>query len=630
MFPDPDHGGSFTGFILVFGFAAVVGTIDIVIHLWVPEPRPGGWGTSVGVLSRLMKPFENRDFRLLTMSMGVWTFAAGIVGQFGFVYLNQAFNVSYSAMSLLVVAAIIGGSLAGILWSYVMDRVGARMFGAIMMLISPLMGLSWFFLQNTTVTIPLPFLSNPSVPQPMLILVIVNVFAGLFYSGVALSQISLLSALAPAEGRTMAMAIHWSVVGLIGAVGPLIGGAIMDGMEAYMKGRTAWVLPTGTAFGFFHVLILMQIGLVWLVGVRLMLAVRQRQGEMAFRTALASLQLGNPLRVLSGIFNISTMMIATSSDSRADAARRVGEDKLRIAVRDLIEQLDDPSAEVREAAAAALGRIGSPDAEEALVGKLADPSADMAPQIARALRHTRSRKAVEALIRRLNDSDRETVAQTARALGEIGDERAREPLLEVLQQSRDAKIVSASSEALARLGEMAALYEIFPRMQAATNPVLKRSLAMAAGDLLGEPGEFYRILIREQRQKGSEAERLLDKLREAVEESARDQMEAQGRALGEKIQAVYDHYAAGRMKEAVDTLFDLSLGLAALRYGIQFGRDAEAFVETMIWNDVPFGMGVWYLELLREGGAGAAVSWRDGTEALLGIYALSRWSPVQK
>jgi MFS family permease len=631
VFPDPTHaGGSFRGFILVFGFAALVGSADIVVHLWVPEPKPAGRSASAGLLGRLLKPFENRDFLWLTLSMGVWTFAVGLVGQFGFIYLNRAFNVSYSAMSLLMIAATIGASLAGILWSYVMDRVGARNFGAIMMLVAPLMGAAWFFVRDTTVELPLPLVANPHVFQPMLLLVVASVFAGLFYSGVGLAQISLLAALTPSEGRTLAMAVHWSVVGLIGAAGPVVGGAIMDGMDAFMRTRPAWTMPTGTVFGFFHLLILVQLVLTWLVAVRLLLVVKQRQGEMAFRSALASLQLSNPLRVISGIFNISTMMVATTRDGRADAVRRIGEDKLRIAVRDLIQQLDDPSAEVREASAVALGRIGSPDAEEALVGKLADPSADIAPQIARALRHTRSRKAVEALIQRLNDPDRETVAQTARTLGEIGDERAREPLLEVLQQSRDAKVVSASSEALARLGEMAALYEIFPRMQAATNPVLKRSLAMAAGDLLGEPGEFYRILILEQRQRGGEAERLLEKVREAIEGATRDKMEAQGRALSEKTLVVYEHYAAGRMKEAVDTLFDLSLGLAALRYGIEFGRDAEAFVETMIWNDVPFGMAVWYLELLREGGGAASAPLRDGTEALLGIYALSRWSPPGK
>jgi hypothetical protein len=563
-----------------------------------------GLGPSAHLGIRLLKPFANRDFLWLTLAMGVWAFSCGMVGQFGFIYLNRAFNVSYSAMSMLAISAVIGASMAGIMWSYVMDRVGARNFGAIMMIVAPLAGVAWFFLRDADVLIPIPFFQDIPIHQPMLVLLIANVFAGLFYSGVGLSQISLLSALAPVEGRTLAMGIHWAGVGLLGATGPLFGGWVMDWLEAYVaRTHQVWLMPTGTSFGFFHALILMQIALTWLVAVRMLLAVKQRDGEMAFRTAIANLQFGNPFRMLSGIFNISAMMISTSRDGRADAVRRVGEDKMRIAVRDLIQQLDDPSTEVREAAAQALGR---------------------------ALRHAHSRAAVEALIRRLNDPDRETVSETARTLGEIGDKRARGPLLEVLQRSRDAKIVSASSEALARLGEMAALYEIFPRMQAATNPVLKGSLAMAAADLLGVQGEFYRILVREQRQRGSEATHLLDKLRDAIAESTQNQMSVQGIALNDKSHVLYEHYAAGRMTEAVDILFDLALGLAALRYGIEFGKDAEAFVETMIWNDVRFGMGVWYLELLREQRDHAGGAWRSGTEVLLGIYVLSRWSPKRE
>jgi hypothetical protein len=137
-------------------------------------------------------------------------------------------------------------------------------------------------------------------------------------------------------------------------------------------------------------------------------------------------------------------------------------------------------------------------------------------------------------------------------------------------------------------------------------------------------------LIREQRQRGSEAGHLLDLLRDAIAESTRNQMPAQGRTLSEKSLILCEHYTAGRMKEAVDLLFDLALGLAALRYGIEFGNDAETFVETMIWHDVRFGVGVWYLELLREESDSAGVAWRDGTEVLLGIYVLSRWSPQRE
>ncbi len=611
------------GFCVVFSLAGVLGSADIIIHMWVPEPKPEGIPPTGGLLSRFASPFRNRDFLWLTLSMGVWTFSIGLVGQFGFVCLNSEYGIGYAAMSYAVISGMIGGSIAGLLWSYVMDRVGARNFGAVMMIVAPALGVAWFFMHRGSVLIDLPWVPAFSVSQPLLILFVINILGGLFYSGVGLAQVSLAAALSPANGRTMAMAAHWSVVGAIGALGPLVGGKIMDWMTAH---PVTWVMPTGTPFNFFHVLVILQTALVWLVAVRMLLAVRQLEGEMTFRTALASLQVGNPLRVFTGVYNIFTMLSSTTSDGRADAVRKLGEDRLRIAVRDLIEKLDDPSAEVREEAAMALGRIGSPDAVEALVRKLDDPDIDLRPQIARALRQTHSRTSVEALVRRLRDGDRETVSETARTLGEIGDARATEPLMQILHESQDSKVVSASSEALAKLGEMAAIYEILPRMQETTNPVLKGSLAVAVADLIGEPSEFYRILVREHRDRGTEAERLLQSLRDTIVTATRDRMQSQGQALIAKTRTVEQAYVAGTLDRFEDALFDLAIGLAALHYGVEFGGDAEAFVETLIWHDSRFGVGVWYLELMREArDEGGPRSRTDDTDALLGIYALSRW-----
>lgn len=619
-----EGGGGLAGFVILFALAAFLGSADIVTHLWVPEPQAAGGGRERGILPKMLAPFQNRDFLWLTLAMGLWTFAGGLVGQFGLIYLRESFGIGYSALASLVIAATLGASAAGLLWGYVIDRVGARNFGAIMMIVAPLCGAANFFLQDRSVTIPLPALHDPVVYQPILVLVIASFFAGLLYSGVGLSQISLLPALSSPQGRTMAMAVHWSAVGLLGAAGPLLGGRIMDWFAAH---PVRWVIPGGTPFAFYHALILLQVAVVWLVAVRLMLQIRQRKGEMAFRSALASLQFSNPLRLLTGIYNIYTMLSATSRGGRAEAARRVGEERLRIAVRDLVAQLDDPSADVREEAAIALGRIGSPDAVEALVGKLNDPNADIAPQIARALRHSHNREAVEALIRRLGDSDRETVAESARALGEIGDDRARGPLLRVLQESGDAKVVSASGEALARLGEMAALCDIFPRMNETRNPVLKRSLAVAAGDLLGEPGEFYRILVKEQREGGSGCAQLLSGIKSAIEEAKETIGAGRVEMLQDRVDSLRTLYENRDRGKAVETLFDLALGLAAIRYGIRYGVDAAALVETIVWFDARFGIGTWYLELLREAGEKGGAGGGDGTEILLGIYILSKWRP---
>ena len=78
----------------------------------------------------------------------------------------------------------------------------------------------------------------------------------------------------------------------------------------------------------------------------------------------------------------------------------------------------------------------------------------------------------------------------------------------------------------------------------------------------------------------------------------------------------------------INHLFDLSIGLAALHYGIVYGGDRETFIELLIWHDTRFGVTVWYLDLLRE--AQSQGRMLTDTELVLGIYALSKWCGVHE
>ena len=69
----------------------------------------------------------------------------------------------------------------------------------------------------------------------------------------------------------------------------------------------------------------------------------------------------------------------------ARTLRRIDGEDGELVLREIVARLDDPSAEVREEAARALGRIGSREATEALAARLADPSSPIRIEAARAL-----------------------------------------------------------------------------------------------------------------------------------------------------------------------------------------------------------------------------------------------------
>lgn len=605
-FPEPGTpGGSFVGFSLVFALAALAGTVDIVIHLWVPEPRPERSAVRLSLLSRALGPFKDPDFLWLTVAFGSWTFALGVVGSFGMIYLKRHFGVEYSHLAAITIAASLGAALSGIGWGRVLDMVGARAFGGVMLLITPLFGAVWFFVRDLSVTVSLPSLGSLSVPQPIFLLAIVNLFAGACYHGVALSHFSLSAAVVPKEGRTIAMAVHWTCVGLLGALGPVLGGRVMDYVEVH---PFSGALPTGTAISFFHVLVLIQVVVIWVVTLPLLMRVRKRTGDISVRLLIA-----NPLRTVSVIQNILSVSATATSRKRADAVRRIGEKGAVFAVSDLIEKLDDPAAEVREEATVALARLGTPEAVDALVRRLENPESDLGPQIARALRECKSAETVDVLLRQLDSEDRETKAESARTLGEIGDPRARESLLGMLRGSNDAKLVTASSEALGRLGEMAAVYDILPRMKKTRNPVLQRSLAVAVGDLLGGRERFYRLLMQEQESTGSGVTRRVDNSLRKIRGAFGKQHPELCRDVTRRAHDLEDAYERGRYDDAAALLHDIAHVLKrSLASPVAGGYDAERLT-----------IGFWYVDLLHTYWPHEEFGPHDSIDILLGIHFLT-------
>lgn len=274
-----NHHLSLVGFSIVFSIAALFGIGDIVVHAGVIEPAPLRSAPGQSPWRRLVVPLRNRDFRRLTLAMGAWTAALALPGYFygtpGFfnvVYLHETFGATYSEASWLILASALGA----VLWSHPighrMDRFGARVVAMFLVVIGPLFTLAWFLASPDRIWVPL---IGP-VPQPVLLMSAASLIIGGLYAGMQLCQYRLTQALTPTTGRTVAMAVHWSSVGLIGATGALTGGWIKDHMP---PAWSAWTLPGGASFSYFHVLILLQVLLAWGVALPLLASVKEpRQG----------------------------------------------------------------------------------------------------------------------------------------------------------------------------------------------------------------------------------------------------------------------------------------------------------------------------------------------------------------
>ncbi len=507
LFPDPRQpDGHFFGFALVFAIGALAGCLDIVAHLKVPEPPRVVCSVGRRLWHRMVMPFRNRDFSFLTAGMTVWYFNLGLIGSFSILFLTRKFDFSYSQLAVLNLSSSLAVIVGGFLWGFFIKRTGPRSFLISMMLMVPVFAFAWFFLRHTTVMVPLPWIGKVPIAQPMLILTITNFLASLFYCGVGLCQLNALSVLTPREDRTMAMAVHWTLVGLGSSLGPLLGGFLVDWFEVRFPMP---VHPAEFRFGFMHLLALMHVAIAWGVALPLISRLRSVDGELPIGTTLSRIVVGNPLRLVGNILMMDT---ATTSRGRARAVRGIGRQRVALAVSDLVEQLRNPISNVREAAASALGRIGNREAVAALVDALNRPDTGLTLPALRALRNAADPAALPAVLPFLDHSTPEIAQAAASSLGALRDRRAVGPLVQQVQSTPHAIVAAACAEALENIGEPSAVRPLLMRLPHIEDPILRQTLAVAAANLFGNRDTFYRMIENESRHPGTMLDTALDDL----------------------------------------------------------------------------------------------------------------------
>jgi HEAT repeat protein len=99
----------------------------------------------------------------------------------------------------------------------------------------------------------------------------------------------------------------------------------------------------------------------------------------------------------------------------------------------LVDRLDDENPRVRARAARAIGKIGDPEGVPPLAKRLAAPNVDVRREVASALAAVGTDQAVEALVSRIDDESPQIRHVVVSAIGEVGDPRPLDALIEALR-----------------------------------------------------------------------------------------------------------------------------------------------------------------------------------------------------
>jgi hypothetical protein len=264
----------------------------------------------------------------------------------------------------------------------------------------------------------------------------------------------------------------------------------------------------------------------------------------------------------------------------------------------LIRHLRDPQSTIRTYAARALGRIGDP-------------------------------RAVPPLIQCLEEASEDLVEACCKSLGRMGSRDAMRPLLRLLGEESTQRVIVAASDAVSRLGSFEAALEILPRMHAAGSPTQSRQLAVAMGNLLGQPGEFYPIVTGDSSARGMALERLQQDAQRVLSRLAAGSRAMSGprRVFGAMLPGIGNGLRAaveaGDHMALIEELYSALLTMCRMYAGRNI-EEEEALGFAFMHSPI-LGLGLWFATEVR-----ARVVDMQGTtlleiDALLGMYFLSRY-----
>jgi HEAT repeat protein/MFS-type transporter involved in bile tolerance (Atg22 family) len=515
------HGGSEPmAFAVLFLTASVfaLGSFGLILKSPdVPQVKSGADGQAKeSALAYYKAPFADRNFQRVMAFLAAMVVGQSIAGQFFTVYQLKYLHLDYTSFQLLTAVATLASLASMPLWGYLADKYGNKpvlMISCTLVLVPPLL---WILTAPDGIAGLWAYDSAGGLRFSVtkLIVIVLNLFAGLGWAGVGLTQFNLMIGSSPPEKRTVYVSAIAAISGLAGGLAPLAGGALMVAFGHLTFPDHGYIRSN------YHLLFL----LATLLRGAAILLVRPIQEDGSHRTGyvLKQLKASKPIGSFAGIQKLSK---GGSSLARVQAAEQLGRLKTPLAVEELVRALDDVALPVREQAALALGEIRDPRATLPLVGKLTDPAsgisgaaatalgkigdkaalpalaaaAQLGPPTRRlaameALGHLHDSSVTEILCVLLADPDQTIRTAAIRALAEREDPESLPSLITQLEREQEPSNLAVLADALGRLGEPEAALPLLEALSRSQSPTVRREILNAVGSLGGGRDAFYPYL----------------------------------------------------------------------------------------------------------------------------------------
>jgi hypothetical protein len=316
----------------------------------------------------------------------------------------------------------------------------------------------------------------------------------------------------PVEKKREYMALYFAWIGIVGGLGQLLGGWLLD--------------VTSGISGLFLSISLDSYTILFLVSCLLPVAagllLRRVRADSSVSTGefAAMFFRGNPFIAMETLIRYHR-----ARDERAaiSITERLGRTQSPLTVDELLESLSDPRFYVRFEAIVSIARRG-PDTRltEALVKVLEGDEPALSTISAWALGRIGDEQAIAPLRKGLDARYRSVQAHCARSLGTLGDKEVLPKLLERLETETDVGLEIAYAAALGKLRAVEATGRLLVVLRAHQDGSSRRELALALARIVGNEHHFVQLLRHTSDDMGTSASQAITGMKKTIAEYQMD------------------------------------------------------------------------------------------------------------
>ncbi len=463
-----------TGYLILISAGILFGYVTAFATSRLPGGLPSKVKrTAVDSLREIREAARDRDFMRYLYGVGSVTLVIVSLTSFVPLFLQEQAGLSAGNVVLVQTSILLGGLLSTFLWGWAADRYGSlpvMLSGPLLRAILPVF---WILMPRNDVS-------------SLYIALIVALLQGVAdMSWVIGSTRQLYVSIVPPEKKTAYMAFYTAWIGVVGGIGQLAGGQIVE-LSANVSGRfLIFVLDPYT--GLFILGIILP-----LLGVYLLSQVRT-DARMTVSEFAGMFVRGNPVMAIT--FLAGYRLFSRDEESMITMTERLGRTNSPLTIEELLEALADPRFNVRFEAIISIARTRQdPRLTEALIEILNGTELALSGVAAWALGRTGDLEARDALREALDSKYRSIQAYSIRALGTLDDQEMAPVLLERLErESTDKGLQMACASALGKMAYEPAAPAMLKLLNVMQNAGARRELGLSIARLIGSENHFVSL-----------------------------------------------------------------------------------------------------------------------------------------